>query len=748
MAIAVVKTLSISAVSTDDYINNTEDESDITISGTSAGLTTGDTVTVAVDGSGTDVSGLTGTTDSDGDWSVTLTSAALKALDATTPDSDGEDLTITASATGATDATHTVTYDPTAPTVSTVAADGTTATVTMSESIYAGTMPDGANFTITRSSNAPTVSTVAGIPATAGAADNSFTLTLAAAAATGDTLNYTQSGTDGKIPRDAAGNKLAAFSGQAMTVAVQKTVSVSAVSTDDYINNAEDESAVTISGTSTGLTSGTTVTVGVDGAGTDISGKTGTTDSDGDWSVSLTSAEVKAVDATTPDSDGEDLTVTATAPSATSGTRTVTYDPTAPTVTSGSTGYYSDSALGTALSGNVVTGGDIYTKMTFSEEVAETASDTATARPELYSVVELGTAHTYAGSASDITLDSTNVSATGVTANSTGIYVVNDGSGATDKVFAYNLDGTRKSGSDFALTGTYTSKTGITFTGNKFYLLDSTVVDVYSAAGTRDTSATFGSNNSLDSGLTTDGTKLYYAISDYIATTSFTGGGSTTMSLADGNDNQIGIAHHNGYLYVVDSADDKVYVYTTSGTHQSAMDFNLTTDNANPTGITALANGDLLVTDSNDNKLYRYRKETATQYDIIASGSVSDGDCVESGDGASDDKQYTCRYTVKSGDRGTFKARAGTQTTDKAGNPLASTYTHTTGLTLNIPKTVSISAVSTDDYINDTEDENAVTISGTSTGLTSGDTVTVGIDGSGTDVSGLTGTTNSAGTGA
>ena len=87
-------------------------------------------------------------------------------------------------------------------------------------------------------------------------------------------------------------------------------------------------------------------------------------------------------------------------------------DTTAPTVTSGSTGYYTDNTLGTALSGAVGGGTDIYTKYTFSEVVAETASDTATARPELYSVVG-GAAHTYAGSSADITLDSGNTTAAG-----------------------------------------------------------------------------------------------------------------------------------------------------------------------------------------------------------------------------------------------------------------------------------------------------------------------------------------------
>ena len=49
---------------------------------------------------------------------------------------------------------------------------------------------------------------------------------------------------------------------------------------------------------------------------------------------------------------------------------TLTLDTTAPTVTAGATGYYSDAAATTALTGSVKAGVDIYTKVTFSEDMA------------------------------------------------------------------------------------------------------------------------------------------------------------------------------------------------------------------------------------------------------------------------------------------------------------------------------------------------------------------------------------------
>ena len=59
-------------------------------------------------------------------------------------------------------------------------------------------------------------------------------------------------------------------------------------------------------------------------------------------------------------------------------------DTTRPTVVAGSTGYYSSAALTTALSGTQSAGTDIYTKVTFSEDMKQVASNTASARPQLY----------------------------------------------------------------------------------------------------------------------------------------------------------------------------------------------------------------------------------------------------------------------------------------------------------------------------------------------------------------------------
>ena len=56
---------------------------------------------------------------------------------------------------------------------------------------------------------------------------------------------------------------------------------------------------------------------------------------------------------------------------------------------------------------------------------------------------------------------------------------------------------------------------------------------------------------------------------------------------------------------MVDSEDAKVYVYNASGAYQSTRDFDLNSDNDDPTGIT-WDGLQLYVPDATDNKVYVY----------------------------------------------------------------------------------------------------------------------------------------------
>ena len=333
--------------------------------------------------------------------------------------------------------------------------------------------------------------------------------------------------------------------------------------------------------------------------------------------------------------------------------------------------------------------------MVFSEEVAAVAADDATARPELFSVIDTVSGGYEYNAAGDITLDSSNTGVQGVTANASGIYVVDNDH---DKVFAYNLDGTRNSSGDFSISFVSTSPQDITVTPTKFYILDDTNIFALNLDGTRGSGDKATSDNGENS-LGSDDNGLPYTVE--------TGFNSAAVDRYSGTygDFQFyvnvrgvsGITYHDGILYIVDNNSDRVLVYTAGGTRQTASEFNLTAGNTDPTSITALPNGDLLVADSADDKLYRYSTAKSVQYDVLASGTPANGDCVESGSGVSDNKQYTCRYTTGSGDNGTFKARAGVKTADRAGNPLGSVYTHATGLTVDTapPAIRTASAVGT-----------------------------------------------------
>ena len=320
--------MSIDTIASDNIINSTEDDAAVSISGTSSSLLTGATVTVTLDDADADTNAdvtKAGTTDSSGDWSVSLTGAEVRGLE------EG-DVTVSARAIGASNvavtATKTVTYDKTAPTVSSAGYNGTSVVLVLSESVY-GTVTKS-DFSLTVGGASVTIASLS-LASAVGDASTAVTLTTSAAIAAGSTAVLAYSPGGSRYIKDAAGNPLAAISSQSVSDAT-KSVSVSAVSADDYISDAEDENAVLIAGTSERLASGTSVTVAIDDADADTNADysfTVTTNSSGVWttaSTHLTSARMKTLE------EGV-LTITASVTDAVSGSRTVTYDKTAPTLT-------------------------------------------------------------------------------------------------------------------------------------------------------------------------------------------------------------------------------------------------------------------------------------------------------------------------------------------------------------------------------------------------------------------------------
>jgi len=124
------------------------------------------------------------------------------------------------------------------------------------------------------------------------------------------------------------------------------------ISTDGFVNNAEDESSLIISGTSSGA-DGRTVTVAVGS----ITGQTATIATGGAWSITLTSAQLKTL---TEGSVNITANVSDTAGNpATQATASFVYDRTAPTLLSSTP---ADGASDAEVSNNLV--------LTFSETIA------------------------------------------------------------------------------------------------------------------------------------------------------------------------------------------------------------------------------------------------------------------------------------------------------------------------------------------------------------------------------------------
>ena len=130
----------------------------------------------------------------------------------------------------------------------------------MSENVAVSGTKTGSDFTVT-GGGAPTVSSYT-------ISNRTVTLTLASALTTGATvtLAYAKNATAANRITDTAGNELAAVSSQTVS---NKSVSISAVSDDDYINATDDNNAVLIAGTSVGLANNTTITITLDDADAD-----------------------------------------------------------------------------------------------------------------------------------------------------------------------------------------------------------------------------------------------------------------------------------------------------------------------------------------------------------------------------------------------------------------------------------------------------------------------------------------------
>ncbi|ENK8257492.1 TPA: Ig-like domain-containing protein [Escherichia coli] len=266
--------ISINTVASDDVINAAEKGTDLTLSGSTSGIESGQTVTVTFGGKT-----YTASVAANGSWSITVPAADL----ATLPDGAANVQASVSSASGnSASVTHAYSVDASAPTltINTIASDDIlNATEAGNPLTISGTSTAETGQTVTVTLNGATYSGNV-------QADGSWSVSVPTSALGALTAsNYTVSAT----VNDKAGNPGSASHNLAVDTTAPVLI-INTVAGDDIINDAEHAQALVISGTSTGGEAGDVVSVV-------LNGKTYTTtlDASGNWSVGVPAADVAAL---------------------------------------------------------------------------------------------------------------------------------------------------------------------------------------------------------------------------------------------------------------------------------------------------------------------------------------------------------------------------------------------------------------------------------------------------------------------
>ena len=636
-------TISINTIATDDVVDDTEDNS-VTVSGTSTGVEDGQTVTVNINGTNYT------TTVTANIWSIP--NLDLSGL------ADGANFTVTADVSdaagnAAVQATRPIsTIDTTAPTISigvvagndviddaednSVTVSGTSTGVEDGQTVTVNI--NGTNYTTTVTANAWSVPNLD----LSGLADNTnFTVTADVS--------------------DAAGNAATQATRPISTIdTTAPTISIGTVAGNDVIDDAEDNS-VTVSGTSTGVEDGQTVTVNINGTNYT------TTVTANAWSIPNLDLSGLA--------DGANFTVTADVSDvagngAVQATRPIsTIDTTAPTI---------------AIS--VVAGNDVIDD---SEDNSVTINGT--------------TANVEDGQTVTVNINGTNYTTT-VTANAWSIPNM-DLSGLTD-------------GANFTVTADVSDASG------------NAAVQVTRPISTIDTTAPTISINTVagndviddaeDNSVTISGTST--GVEDgQTVTVNINGTNYTTTVTANAwsipNLDLSGLTDGANFTVTADVSDVAGNAATQATRPISTI------DTTAPTIAISVVAGNDVIDDTEDNS-------------VTVSGTstgVEDGQTVTVNINGTN---YTTTVTANvwsipnldlSGlaDGANFTVTA--DVSDAAGNAATQATRPISTIDTTAP-TIAISVVAGNDIIDDTED-NSVTVSGTSTGVEDGQTVTVNING-------------------
>ena len=209
-------------------------------------------------------------------------------------------------------------------------------------------------------------------------------------------------------------------------------------------------------------------------------------------------------------------------------------------------------------------------------------------------------------------------------------------------------DSTPTSGDSFTLTANVRNRGTIASTATtlRYYRSEDTSISSSDTeVGTSAVSALAASENSSRTinlpAPSTEGTYYYGACVDSVSGESDTGNncsngvrvivsqfGTGTFDMGVRNPRPSGITFSNDRFYVVDSSQDKVYVYQASGQRDSASDFDLDSENESPTGIT-FTNNRFYVVDSSQGKVYVYQasgqRDSASDFDLDSDNASASG---------------------------------------------------------------------------------------------------------------------------
>ncbi|MFV1450312.1 Ig-like domain-containing protein [Maribacter sp. HS] len=661
-------TIAINVVAGDDIINATEDDSPVTINGTTTNVEDGQTVTVVLNGT-TYSPVVTGNT-----WTFDITALEAQALDANeTITADVDDV----AGNSATQATRDIQHITTLP-VPVLVIDAITADNILNATEAAADVAVTGNVTGDFNDGDTVTLTVDGTDYT-GTVDalGAYSIDVPGSklAADGDTT------VDGSVTTtDSAGNSATATDTQAYSVdATSPTIAINVVAVDDIINATEDDSPVTINGTTTNVEDGQTVTVTLNGEtyNATVSGNT--------WTLDIPALEAQALDANeTITADVSDVAGN----SATHATRDIQHITTLPVpvlviddITADNILNATEAAADVTVTGNVT--GDFNNGDTVTLTVDGTDYIGTVDALGDYSIDVPGSK---LAADPDTTVDgnvtTTDTAGNSATATDTQVYSVDTVAPVItlniDDITADNILNATEAAADVSVTG---NVTGDFNTGDTVTL----TVDGTDYTGTVNAAGDYsidvpGSKLAADPDTTVDGS----------VTTTDTAGNSATAT-----DTQ---------AYSVDTVAPVITLNIDDITADNILN---ATEAVADVAVTGNVTGDFndgdTVTLTVDGTDYTGTVDAAGDYSIDVPGSKLAADPDTTVDGS-------------------------VTTTDTAGNSATATDTQVYSVDTTSPA-ITVNVVAGDDIINATEDDSPVTINGTTTNVEDGQTVTVTLNG-------------------